>query len=71
MNNQGSLPSYIRKLFIGIAMMVSYTHYAQTLVPADNAVNVSNDMQFKLTFSSAPILQSAGKICLCALRPLL
>ncbi|MDA3882083.1 MAG: pectinesterase family protein [Bacteroidales bacterium] len=32
------------------------------MVPVDNAVNVSNDMQFKLSFNSAPVLQSSGKI---------
>lgn len=35
---------------------------AQTLVPANNAENVSNDMQFQLKFSSAPQLQNSGNI---------
>lgn len=35
---------------------------AQNLIPANNAMSVSNDMQFKLTFNIAPVLQSSGNI---------
>lgn len=35
---------------------------AQTLLPANNASNIAVDMQFKLTFTTAPVLQSSGKV---------
>jgi pectin methylesterase-like acyl-CoA thioesterase len=35
---------------------------AQTLLPSNNASNVCIDMQFKLTFSANPVLQSSGKV---------
>jgi pectin methylesterase-like acyl-CoA thioesterase len=35
---------------------------AQTLLPANNASNIAIDMQFKLTFSVSPALQSSGKV---------
>jgi len=37
---------------------------AQTLLPAKNASDVPVDMQFKLTFSRTPYLQSSGKVSL-------
>ncbi|MBC7388199.1 MAG: T9SS type A sorting domain-containing protein [Opitutaceae bacterium] len=50
-------------VFFALFLLMQYVK-AQTMVPMDNVVNVSNDMQFKLTFAAAPILQSAGKISL-------
>ena len=53
-----------KAFLIGILLYFAFVSQAQTLIPADNATNVSNDMQFKLTFGTAPVLQSAGKISL-------
>lgn len=47
---------------VGILFCFTFSSSAQTLVPADNATNVSKDMVFKLSFATAPTLQSAGKI---------
>lgn len=51
-------------LILGLFFNLTFSNTAQTLVPADNSVNVSNDMQFKLTFPATPSLQSSGKISL-------
>lgn len=51
-------------LFLGLFFNFTFNNIAQTLVPANNSVNVSNDMQFKLSFSATPILQRSGKISL-------
>lgn len=51
-------------LALGLILNVAFRTNAQTLVPVDNAVNVSNDMQFKLTFSATPTLQNSGKVIL-------
>jgi pectin methylesterase-like acyl-CoA thioesterase len=59
-----SAQSLAKAFFIGILVCFSFVSHGQTLVPADNATNVSHDMQFKLTFETSPILQSAGKISL-------
>lgn len=59
------LKTYKKKAFVlALLFCLPFVHHAQTLVPADNAINVSHDMQFKLTFVTAPVLQSAGKISL-------
>lgn len=64
MNTFPSLLSKASIVLTGLLLGFVLLGQAQTLVPADNASNVSNDMQFKLTFSTAPVLQSAGKITL-------
>ncbi|MBO9703327.1 MAG: carbohydrate-binding protein [Sporocytophaga sp.] len=51
-------------LALGLLLNLPFSNNAQTLVPVDNAVNVSNDMQFRLSFSTIPTLQSSGKISL-------
>lgn len=64
-NNIASSISMFKKT-ITLFTLLLFVHFgkAQTLVPTDNATNVSHDMQFKLTFATAPVLQSAGKISL-------
>lgn len=50
--------SFLAIIVLGRLIMLQ----AQTLVPANNATNVSVDMPFKLTFSTAPVLQGAGNV---------
>jgi pectin methylesterase-like acyl-CoA thioesterase len=61
--NKG-IRSIINIVFISVFLFLAFSSNSQTLVPANNATNVSNDMQFKLTFSANPVLQSAGNISL-------
>ncbi|GAL86638.1 pectinesterase [Sporocytophaga myxococcoides] len=51
-------------MILGLFFNLTISNTAQTLIPVDNSVNVSNDMQFKVTFSATPTLQSSGKISL-------
>lgn len=53
------------KVLIGFVIAcIAFSSHAKVLVPSNNTQSVSNDMQFKLTFNSAPILQSSGAISL-------
>jgi pectin methylesterase-like acyl-CoA thioesterase len=52
---------WIAFLTIGIISLTCKLS-AQTLLPANNSATVCADMQFKLTFSAAPVLQSSGKV---------
>ena len=53
----------IKLVQFGFFLLISITCFAQgTMIPADNATNISADMQFKLTFSVAPVLQNTGTI---------
>jgi len=48
---------------LAIVFVVFVQHvFAQTFLPVKNATNVCVDMQFKLTFSATPVLQSSGAV---------
>lgn len=49
-------------ILVFLSFMFLQALNAQSLLPANNASDVSVDMQFKLTFSSTPFLQSSGNV---------